>query len=110
MTIPLDANQREIACAAAVCAGRLSSLGQRPAGGPEGTVSPLASSTARSRFRTQLRAFGGASKTRATLTVMNDTRDLTLRLTELLRREHAALADFLVALADFDRERRWIQL
>jgi len=41
---------------------------------------------------------------------MNDTRDLTKRLAELLSREHAALADFLVALADFDRERRWVEL
>ena len=41
---------------------------------------------------------------------MNDTRDLTKRLTELLRREQGALADFLVALADFDRERRWVEL
>ena len=41
---------------------------------------------------------------------MNDTRDLTKRLAELLRREQGALADFLVALADFDRERRWVEL
>jgi hypothetical protein len=27
-----------------------------------------------------------------------------------LHREHAALADFLIALADFDRERRWLEL
>ena len=41
---------------------------------------------------------------------MHDTRDLTKRLAELLHREHAALADFLIALADFDRERRWLEL
>jgi len=41
---------------------------------------------------------------------MNDTRDLTKRLAELLHREQGALADFLVALADFDRERRWVEL
>ncbi len=41
---------------------------------------------------------------------MHDTRDLTTRLAELLHREHAALADFLVALADFDRESRWLEL
>ncbi|MFL5299249.1 MAG: HNH endonuclease [Anaeromyxobacteraceae bacterium] len=41
---------------------------------------------------------------------MHDTRDLTKRLAELLSREHGALADFLVALADFDRERRWLEL
>src|ERR1700674_4581522 len=41
---------------------------------------------------------------------MHDTRDLTTRLAALLHREHAALADFLIALADFDRERRWLEL
>jgi hypothetical protein len=41
---------------------------------------------------------------------MNDTRDLTKRLAQLLSREHGALAAFLVALADFDRERRWVEL
>ncbi len=41
---------------------------------------------------------------------MNDTRDVAQRLAELLRREHGALADFIVALADFDRERRWLEL
>jgi hypothetical protein len=40
----------------------------------------------------------------------NDTRLLATRLADLLAREHAALADFLVALADFDRERRWVEL
>src|SRR5690349_19550788 len=39
-----------------------------------------------------------------------DTRLLAKRLADLLAREHAALADFLVALAEFDRERRWIEL
>ncbi|HYS82517.1 MAG TPA: HNH endonuclease signature motif containing protein [Anaeromyxobacteraceae bacterium] len=41
---------------------------------------------------------------------MHDTRDLTKHLAELLRHEHGALADFLVALADFDRDRRWVEL
>src|SRR5690242_10519851 len=41
---------------------------------------------------------------------MHDARDLTTHLAELLHREHAALADFLIALADFDRERRWLEL
>src|SRR5918911_903464 len=41
---------------------------------------------------------------------MTDTRTLTTQLAALLSREHAALADFLVALADFDRERRWLEL
>src|SRR6185369_4995128 len=40
----------------------------------------------------------------------NDTRILAKRLADLLAREHAALADFLVALAEFDRERRWLEL
>jgi HNH endonuclease len=38
------------------------------------------------------------------------TRELTKQLAALLSREHAALADFLVALAGFDRERRWLEL
>jgi hypothetical protein len=41
---------------------------------------------------------------------MTSARDLTLRLADLLRHERAALAEFLVALADFDRERRWLEL
>ena len=39
-----------------------------------------------------------------------DTRDLSRQLADLLRREHAALAHFLVALARFDQERRWLEL
>jgi hypothetical protein len=41
---------------------------------------------------------------------MTSARDLTSRLAALLRNERAALADFLVALAVFDRERRWLEL
>ena len=41
---------------------------------------------------------------------MSTARDLVSRLAELLRREHAAMADFLVALADFDRHRHWESL
>jgi hypothetical protein len=41
---------------------------------------------------------------------MTSARDLTLRLADLLRRERAALAEFLVALADFDRQRLWLEL
>ena len=41
---------------------------------------------------------------------MHDPRESTRRLADLLRREHAALADFLVALADFDRQRLWLRL
>src|SRR5690349_19048883 len=41
---------------------------------------------------------------------MHDTHELAKRLAELLSREHRALADFLVALATFDHERRWLEL
>ena len=41
---------------------------------------------------------------------MHDPRESTRRLADLLRREQAALADFLVALADFDRQRLWLRL
>jgi hypothetical protein len=41
---------------------------------------------------------------------MTSTRDLTARLADLLRRERAALAEFLVAVAVFDQERRWLEL
>jgi hypothetical protein len=36
-----------------------------------------------------------------------DARELSDRLSQLLRREHAALAEFLVALASFDERRGW---
>jgi hypothetical protein len=41
---------------------------------------------------------------------MTIARDLSARLAHLLRREHDAMADFLVALADFDRRRLWVEL
>jgi 5-methylcytosine-specific restriction endonuclease McrA len=41
---------------------------------------------------------------------MNTARELTSRLADLLRREQAAMGDFLVVLADFDRKRLWEQL
>jgi hypothetical protein len=41
---------------------------------------------------------------------MDNARDLALRLLDLLRREQSAMADFLVALADFDRRRAWAEL
>ena len=41
---------------------------------------------------------------------MNTARELTIRLADLLRHEHHAMADFLVALADFDRRRLWVEL
>jgi hypothetical protein len=37
-------------------------------------------------------------------------RDLTVRLADLLRREQDAMADFIVALADFDQRRQWAEL
>lgn len=41
---------------------------------------------------------------------MTNVRELTSRLADLLRRERHAMADFLVALADFDRRRLWVEL
>ncbi len=41
---------------------------------------------------------------------MTTAREETTRLADLLRREHLALAEFIVALASFDRERRWLEL
>jgi hypothetical protein len=39
-----------------------------------------------------------------------DIRDLSARLADLLRRERGAMADFLVSLADFDRQRGWREM
>jgi hypothetical protein len=41
---------------------------------------------------------------------MNQARESSRRLAVLLRCEQGAMADFLVALAEFDRQRLWIQL
>src|SRR3989442_2378832 len=41
---------------------------------------------------------------------MTNARILAGRLADLLRVEHGAMADFLVALADFDRRRAWVEL
>ena len=41
---------------------------------------------------------------------MTNARELTSHLAALLRREHGAMADFLLALADFDRRRLWVDL
>jgi hypothetical protein len=41
---------------------------------------------------------------------METARALTENLATLLRRENGALAEFLVALADFDRRRLWVEL
>src|SRR5574341_1548330 len=41
---------------------------------------------------------------------MDTAREFGSRLASLLRREQSALADFLLALADFDRRRLWQEL
>ena len=41
---------------------------------------------------------------------MTNARELTHRLADLLRREQAAMGDFLIALADFDRQKLWRDL
>jgi hypothetical protein len=41
---------------------------------------------------------------------MNQARESSRRLADLLHRERGATADFLVALAEFDRQRLWVQL
>jgi hypothetical protein len=41
---------------------------------------------------------------------MSHARESSRRLSDLLRSEHGAMGDFLVALAEFDRERLWVQL
>ena len=41
---------------------------------------------------------------------MTTAHDLSARLADLLRHERHALAEFLVALAEFDRERVWVEL
>src|SRR5512138_1632635 len=41
---------------------------------------------------------------------MNTARELSARLAVLLGKEHHAMAEFLVALADFDQRRAWVEL
>jgi 5-methylcytosine-specific restriction endonuclease McrA len=41
---------------------------------------------------------------------MNQARESSRHLADLLHRERGAMTDFLLALADFDRQRLWIQL
>jgi len=41
---------------------------------------------------------------------MKSALEETTRLARLLRQEQGALADFLLALADFDRQRLWLEL
>jgi 5-methylcytosine-specific restriction endonuclease McrA len=57
-----------------------------------------------------MRAFGEARKSAAILRSMTTAREQTARLADLLRREHHAMADFLLALADFDAKRAWLDL
>src|SRR5512138_1085832 len=42
--------------------------------------------------------------------MIDAAREASARLSDLLRREHSALAEFLVALAAFDRDRGWDEL
>jgi hypothetical protein len=51
----------------------------------------------------------GAREIACEASLMN-ARDLATRLSDLLRREHEAMAEFLLALADFDRRRAWEEL
>src|SRR6266540_2461369 len=65
----------------------------------------------RPRFTARPRAFPEGSKTLATLSVMiTNARAISARLADLLRAEQVAMADFLLALADFDRRRLWVDL
>jgi hypothetical protein len=57
-----------------------------------------------------MRAFGERRKSHAMLAGMTTARELSRHLATLLRREHEAMADFLVALADFDRRRLYVEL
>ncbi len=57
-----------------------------------------------------MRASGKRGNAGAILRSMTNARALSARLASLLRDEHSALADFLVALADFDRRRLWLEL
>ena len=41
---------------------------------------------------------------------MNQARDSSRRLADLLRSERGAMTDFLLALAEFDRSKLWVQL
>jgi hypothetical protein len=41
---------------------------------------------------------------------MTNARELSNRLAELLKKERHALAEFLIALSDFDRKRGWVEL
>src|SRR5512141_135036 len=41
---------------------------------------------------------------------MSPAHEFSARLADLLAKEHHAMADFLLALADFDRRKLWVEL
>jgi len=56
-----------------------------------------------------LRAFQEARNSHERIVVMTTSaREQSALLADLLRREHLALSEFLVALAEFDAERGWV--
>ncbi len=57
-----------------------------------------------------MRAFGESRENACEAACMTTVRELTDHLAQLLRREHEAAADFLVALADFDKKCLWREL
>jgi hypothetical protein len=57
-----------------------------------------------------MRAFQEGTNPREKVSLMDTARELTSRLTDLLRREHGAMADFLLTLADFDAKALWRDL
>jgi hypothetical protein len=62
-----------------------------------------------SRLRSKSCVSGGLENA-CEIVCMDNARALTSNLANLLRREHAALGEFVVALADFDRRRIWVDL
>ena len=73
-------------------------------------VDPRAASPAEiSRPRSNARVPGARENPRDT-PLMSTANEFTARLADLLRREHAALAEFLVALSEFDARRVWLEL
>jgi hypothetical protein len=69
-----------------------------------------------SRSARPFRAHGANARVREAPQIAGDTarmttaRELTNRLADLLRKEHGAMADFLLLLADLDRRRLWRDL
>jgi 5-methylcytosine-specific restriction endonuclease McrA len=72
--------------------------------------SPPGALPARSRHHARSRASQETAETHDRVFRMDTARELTKRLADLLRNERQALADFIVALADFDRRRRYEEL